>query len=259
MIPYELYFWVVTFCGLVYSGISQLVRGKFVNMDRMKEIQKEMNELNKQYFDAMKKNNKNKMDAIKVKQDAVMPEFNGMMMGQLKVMGVIIIVFMSFMWVLGTIDPHLNDDVVVELAPEGEQWCGEIDLSGREGPWYLGLKAYEGDAQKSENGTTIFLGRESEFLPSGTINGEKMDVFADKQVYSENESAVVCAVPPANTDRVVATADSGTWFHVKLPFEIPILNTKTLNGVNIWFILVALVGGLGMARVKKTFDAKEKG
>jgi len=257
MIPYEIYFWIVTACALVYSTISQVVRGKFVNMDRMKTIQKEMNVLNKEYFDAMKKNNTQRMDEIKAKQETVMPEFNGMMMGQLKVMGVIIIVFMSFMWALGTIDPHIEDDVKVELVQNGEEWCGEIPfVPGNEGPWYVGVKAFAGEVQKSERGITIFYGEKSEFLPSGTTSGEEMDVFADKEVYSENEKAVVCAVPPADTDRIVATADSGTWFHIPLPFEIPILNTRTLNGVNIWFILVAIVGGLGIARVKKVVDEK---
>lgn len=251
MIPYELYFWIVTLCGLVYSAISQVVRGKFVDMERMKEIQKEMNELNKQYFDAMKKNNTRRMDEIKAKQDKVMPEFNGMMVGQLKVMGVILVLFMSFMWVLGGADPHLEDDVQIEFAQQGEEWCGEVPLSGEGGPWYVGVKAYAGEAQKSERGIPVFYRETSEFIPSGAMTGEEMDVYADKEIYAEGERALVCAAPPEGTDRVVATADGGTWFHVPLPFEIPFFNTRTLNGVNIWFILVAIVGGIGVARIKK--------
>lgn len=255
MIPHEIFFWIVTACALVYTSVSQVVRGKFVDMERMKVIQKDLNVLNKEYFDAMKKNNTKRMDEIKVKQDALMPEFNGMMMGQLKVMGVIIVVFMSFMWGLGAIDPHTVDDFGVEFAANGDgQWCGEIPLGPNEGPWQIEVKAFEGDALKSERGVTIFYKETSEFLPSGMITGEDMDVFADKDLYPENENAVVCAVPPANTDRVFATANSGTWFHIGLPFEIPVLETRTLNGVNIWFILVAIVGGLGIARVKKVIE-----
>ena len=95
MIPVELYFWFVTICALIYSGISQFVRGKLVNMDRMKELQKELNKLNKAYIEAMKKQDTPRMDEIKARQDKIMPEFNGMMGGQLKVMLVIIVVFMS--------------------------------------------------------------------------------------------------------------------------------------------------------------------
>jgi hypothetical protein len=254
MIPYDVYFWIVTACGLIYSSISQIVRGKFVDMDRMKAIQKDLNAYNKEYFDAMKKNNSKQMEQVKAKQDALMPEFNGMMMGQFKVMAVIIVIFMSFMWVLEGIDPHIEDDLSVELSLAGDEWCGEIPLGPNGGPWQIDIKAFEGDALKSERGVTIFYKETSEFLPSGKVTGEEMDVFADRDIYPENENAVVCAVPPANTDRVVATANNGTWFHIGLPFEIPVLETKTLNGANIWFILVAIVGGLGIARVKKVIE-----
>ncbi len=258
MIPIELYFWFVTICALIYSGISQFVRGKLVNMDRMKELQKELNKLNKEYISAMKKQNTPKMDEIKAKQDKIMPEFNGMMGGQLKVMLVIIVIFMSFMWMLGTIDPFLGDDMVVELSNQGDKWCGEIPLSGGEvGPWYVDVKAFEGDSQTAENGTILYHGVEgSSYLPSGTINGAQMNVFADLDSYEQNGDAVVCAMPPEYSTSVIATANGGTWFHIKLPFEIPIFNTRTLNGANIWFILVAIVGGIGMTRVKKIIMKK---
>lgn len=254
VIPTELYFWFVTLCGLIYSGITQFIRGKLVDMERMKTIQKELNKLNKEYLEAMKKQNTKKMDEIKAKQDKIMPEFNGMMGGQMKVMLVIIVVFMSFMWFLGAIDPYVGDDIVIELSAQGDEWCGEIPLSSGEiGPWYVDVKAFEGDSQTAENGTILYHGVEgSSYLPSGTVSGAQMNVFADKGSYGQNDDdAVVCAVPPAYSTRVVATANSGTWFHIKLPFEIPIFNTRTLNGANIWFILVALVGGLGITRVKK--------
>ncbi len=259
VIPMGLYFWFVTLCGLIYSGIIQIVRGKLVDMKRMKEVQKEMNRLNKEYIEAMKKKNTKNMEEIQEKQNKVMPEFNGMMVGQLKVMAVIIVIFMSFMWALGTIDPHKNDDTTVELTKEGDAWCGEIPLSGGEkGPWYVDVKAFEGDSQRAENGTIVYSGVDgASFLPSGTISGEKMDVYSEKERYDHNENAVVCAEPPAYTTSVVATANSGTWFHVKLPFQIPILNTRTLNGVNIWFIIVAFVGGIGIGRIKSALE-KEK-
>ena len=257
MITMDMFFWIVAICGLIYAVISQYIRSRLMDMDRMKVLQKEVNSLNKEYLDAMKKQDNKRMDSIKAKQDKVMPEFNGMMIGQFKVMGVIIIVFMSFMWMLNTIDPHLEDDTVIELVKEGDVWCGEIPLSGQFGPWYVDVKAFEQDSQKAENGTIIYYGVEgSSFLPSGTISGEKMDVSLDKKTYSKKDTAVVCASAPAYTTRVVATANGGTWFHLKLPFEIPILNTRTLNGINIWFILVAIIGGIGIGRVKKMIDKK---
>lgn len=258
VVPLELYFWIVTLCGLIYSGLSQVVRGKLVNMERMKELQKEMNKLNKEFIDAMKKKNTKRMDEIQLQQNKIMPEFNGMMMGQMKVMLVIIAIFMGFMWMLGAIDPYLNDDVSLEFQKSGENWCGEIPLSGgAAGPWYIGVKAFEGDAQRAENGTIIYHGVDgSSFVPYGPVTGEQMGVFADKESYSSDENAVVCASAPAYTDRVVATANSGTWFHIKLPLELPLVN-RTLSGANIWFILVAMVGGLGISRIKNVITKKK--
>lgn len=251
MIPSEIYFWFVTLCGVIYSGASQFVRGRLINMDRMKEIQKEMNRLNKEYFEAMKKQNNRRMDEIKAKQDKVMPEFSGIMAKQLKVMLVIVVIYMGFIWVLESADPYTSDDIVIELSGADGQWCGEIPLEGENGPWEVGVKAYDADGnQQSENGTLFFYGTEgSEFLPSTKVSGVPMDVFTDKESYSESEKATVCAVPPENSGRVVATANGGTWFHVNLPFEIPFFNTKTLNGISIWFILVAIVGGIGIGRL----------
>ena len=259
MISMEMFFWIVAICGLLYAGLSQFIRGKLVDMDRMKVIQKEVNQLNKQYIEAMKKQNTRRMDEIKAKQDKVMPEFNGMMVGQLKVMAVIIVIFMSFMWVLNSVDPHQDDDIVVELAQNGEDWCGEIPLSsGETGPWYIDVKSFEQDSQTAQNGTIIYYGVEgSTYEPYGQKSGV-MNVFADKESYAENEVAVVCASPPAYTTSVIATANSGTWFHLKLPFEIPILNTRTLSGPNVWFILVAIISGIGIGQVKKVIDKKKK-
>lgn len=261
MIPIDLYFWIVTLCGILYAGISQFIRGKLVDMKRMKEIQKRMNELNKEYLDALKKKDNKRMDSIQLKQNEVMPEFNGMMIGQLKVMGVVIIVFLSFMWALTTIDPNVEDDIQLQLYQNSPDWCGNLSFgNGPAGPWLVEVKALSGENAVSQNGVVVLYGVESaEHKPYATVMGEQMKVGSDKNVYSLGENAQICAAAPANADKVIATANSGTWFYVPLPFTIPVIEVKTLSGANIWFILVSLLAGLLMGRLVEGFSNNKKG
>ncbi len=259
MIPVWLYFWIVTLCGILYAVASQFIRGKFVDMKRMKEIQKRLNELNKEYLDALKKKDNKRMDAIQLKQNEVMPEFNGMMMGQLKVMGVILIVFLAFMWALGAIDPNKEDDFEFQLYHGSPDWCGNLSFgNGTAGPWLVDVKAFSGPNTVAENGSVILYGVDNaEHKPYATTMGEKMDVDSDKNVYSLGESAKICVSAPTDADKVVATANSGTWFYVPLPFTIPVIEVKTLSGANIWFILVSILSGLLMGRLMDGFSNKK--
>lgn len=259
MLNAESFFWIATLAGIAYAVVIQVLRNKFVNMDRMKELQKKMNELNKQYFDALKKKDNKRMDSIQAEQNAVMPEFNGMLVGQLKFTFVVLLVFLSFMWVMNSIDPNNADDFTFQMDKQGDLWCGNFSFgNGTEGPWLVDVKAYSGTSQKSQNGAIIYYGMESsQFMPFVTVSGEQTNVTTDKKAYYGSESPKVCALAPADADRVVATANSGTWFHVGLPFEIPLLNTRTLSGVNIWFIVIAIVGGLLFPKIMDAFKKKK--
>lgn len=261
MIPVDMYFWIVTLCGLIYAGISQFIRGKIVDMKRMKEIQKEMNEVNKQYLEALKKKDNKRMDALQEKQNAIMPEFNGMMIGQLKVMGVVLIVFLAFMWALGAIDPNVSDDIQFQLYQNSPDWCGNLSFgNGPAGPWLVEVKALADGNPVAQNGVVVLYGiNDAEHKPYATVMGEQMKVGSDKSIYSLGESAQICAAAPADADSVVATANSGTWFYVPLPFTIPVIEVKTLSGANIWFIIVSLLASLLMGRLMEGFNGKKKG
>ncbi|MEM4272113.1 MAG: EMC3/TMCO1 family protein [Candidatus Bilamarchaeaceae archaeon] len=259
MIPPYAYFWIVTLCGIAYAGISQFIRGKLVDMKRMKKIQKQMNSLNKEYLEALKKRDNRRMDAIQLKQNEIMPEFHRMMVGQLKVMGVVIVIFISFMWGLGAIDPNVEDDFQFQLYQNSPDWCGNLSFgNGPTGPWLVEAKAFSGESEIAQNGVVILYGvTDAEHKPYATTMGEPMKVTSDKEAYSIGESAKICASAPSEADRIVATANSGTWFHVQLPFTVPFLEIKTLSGSNIWFIIVSLLASILMGRLAEGLGSKK--
>ncbi|NYZ60668.1 DUF106 domain-containing protein [Candidatus Micrarchaeota archaeon] len=248
MITTENYFWIVTILALVYTVVIRIIQMKLINQDKTKELQKRMNDLNKDYLSAMKSNNKSRMDSIQKEQNELMPKFNKLMMGQLKVMGVVIVVFLAFMYPVNTLDPFMVDDQtfdLVSLSSAQGEWCGSFAVQcSSSGPWLVDVTAYSGTSEKGTNSTYIYCSRETGILPSPVMKGTLFPITTDKKVYTQNENATVCITAPEGTDRAVGKTDSGTWFMVPLPFTIPVLNANAINGANIWFIVVSIIFGL---------------
>ncbi|MEW5997075.1 MAG: EMC3/TMCO1 family protein [Candidatus Micrarchaeota archaeon] len=245
------FFWIVTLLGIVYSLSIRFIQMRFTDQERMKSLQKQMNDLNKEYFSAMKSGNKKRMDSIQEEQNKLMPQFSGMMMGQLKLMAAIISIFLAFMAVVNALDPFLQDDKVFELFPSGTQqtassrFCGSFPVScSSSGPWLVEVTAYSGGSEKGANSTYIYCGSEGGIRPSPVTRGTPFPITTDKKVYAQNDTATVCISAPVGTDRAEGKTNSGTWFMVPLPFAIPVLNVDVINGANIWFILVSIISGL---------------
>lgn len=248
MITTENYFWIVTLLALVYTVVIRLVQMKLMDPEKSKELQKRMNDLNKEYLSAMKSSNKKRMDSIQEEQNKLMPEFNKLMMGQLKIMAVVIVIFLAFMYPVNVLDPFVVDDQTFELTSLSSvqgKWCGTFPTQcSSTGPWLVYVTAYSGTTEKGTNSTYIYCNRETGILPSPIQKGTLFPITTDKKVYSQNDTATVCITAPEGTDRAVGKTDSGTWFMVELPFTIPVLNANAINGANVWFIVVSIIFGL---------------
>lgn len=247
MLAPETFFWLVTFLSMVYSLLIRFIQIKFIDQEKMKSLQKRMNELNKEYISALRSSNKRRMDSIQEEQNKLMPEFNKIMMGQLKLMVVIVIIFVAFMLPINFLDPFLQDDKTFELSPSASgQFCSRFPVScSSPGPWLVEVTAYSNETEKGTNSTYIYCGaEEGRTLPSLIMRGTLFPITTDKKVYMQNDTALVCISAPEGTDRAVGKTDSGTWFMVALPFTIPVLEANAINGANIWFILVSVFVGL---------------
>lgn len=266
MITTENYFWIVTFLALAYAVVIRLVQMRLMDPEKSKELQKRMNGLNKEYLAALKSNNKKRMESVQEEQNKLMPEFNKLMVGQLKIMGVVIVIFLAFMYPVNALDPFVLDDLAFELSSLSSaqgQWCGTFQVDcASSGPWLVEVAAYSGSSEVGANSTYIYCNREGGTLPSPVMKGTLFPITTDKKVYTQNDTATVCISAPEGTDRAAGKADSGTWFMVELPFTIPVLNANAINGANIWFIAVSIIFGLifsfawGKIRKKKKGEQK---
>lgn len=272
-----------TALALAYALAIRLIQSKLIDQDKMKGIQKRFNQINKDYMDAMRSGNKKKVDQLQAEQDKIMPEFNKLMGGQMRMMVVVVIVFVSFMAIVNFLDPYAHDDrsFAMEYSNSSGQWCGTYHIDcAAPGPHGVTVTANfrnEGDIISiiwkkltgQETGTrtvAISCGQPEggAILPHISMAGIPINITTDKNVYSQNDTATVCATAPGMAYNATGKTDSGTWFMVPLPFAIPVLDTQAIvYGAAPWFVLVSLVAGVffsfAIGKLKGVKNDKKKG
>jgi len=257
------FFWFVTVLALAYTIVIRFIQMKMLDTEKSKGLQKRMNELNKEYLSAMKSSNKKRMDSIQEEQNKIMPEFNKLMVGQLKMMGVVIVVFLIFMYPINSFDPFVKDDVhfnLTSLSSVQGKWCGTFPISCTSpGPWSAEVTTYSGTSEKAVVPAIFYCLEERGTLPSPVSKGATAyNITTDKKVYMQNDDVTVCILTSENIDRAVGKANSGTWFMVPLPFTIPVLEANAINGANVWFIVVSIIFGLIFSFVWGKIQKKKK-
>lgn len=232
----------------------RVLQFKFIDRKAMKVFQGESKQLSEQHKKALERNDKTGAEAIMKKQMELFPKMNKIMMGQLKLMVVIIGIFFVFTTIVGYIDPTIQDDITLELKDDGLE-CDEqaednifstcFDLQGKDrGVWTARAKVYNSNNIIAEN-STAFIHSEGDiegiYLEPGT--GEALTLSTDRPIYNIGEKVSIFA-SVQNANRVEITMDSGTRFFVDLPFTIPILNVQRIHQPYWWFIFVSIIVGL---------------
>ncbi|MBN2478118.1 DUF106 domain-containing protein, partial [Candidatus Micrarchaeota archaeon] len=115
----EYFFIIVTVLALAYSIFARVIQYRFGNQKEMEEINKKSRELNEKYKKATEEKNDAKAEAIMKEQTALLGGMGKMMMGQFKVMAMILVVFFGLMWIVGQIDPYTADDISLILVDDG--------------------------------------------------------------------------------------------------------------------------------------------
>jgi hypothetical protein len=270
---------LVGFLALAYAGMTRFIQNKLIDKNAVEAIQAESKRLSEEFEKAKKANDKKRMDRAMQDQMDHLPKLNGVMMKQFRPMLVILIVFAAFTWILGQVDPYTKDDIYINLTDDGSgcdrvpgdgifTGCMRLD-SQNAGKWTISAKAYEGGSN------TEIAGNETYFLFDSTDTsdtyvelgkGEGMQLETDRKAYENGDTVMITAKPAEMTkgasfivpiappreikaDRVVAILSNGTYFRVDLPLTIPIFNVKTIYQPYWWFILVSLVGNLGVSFV----------
>ncbi len=241
----ETFFYVLTGLALIYAVTIRFAQRKLMDQNLMKEVQEQSKKLNEAYKEAAKNNDKRRMDEVMKMNEQLMPKMNQMMIGQMKMMAVVLIIFFAFTWVAGQLDPYPKDDFSINLTKTGDEYVGSFALeNATSGFWYVTVKAYNGENEVAQNQTIFFIGEKTEQIEWIQTTGSHMDVFTSKETYSDGEQVTVSAKAPENANRAVATFSNGTRFYVDLPVTIPLINLRRIYDSQSWFIFSAVILGL---------------
>lgn len=282
---FETFAALVGFLAIVYSGVLKFIQGKLVDKKEMEFIQAEAKRLSQEMEKAQKRNDKKKIDQLMDQQVDHLKKMNSAMFKQMRPMLVIVVVFGAFMWVVGSLDPYVKDDITLNLTDDGagcDHVAGDGVFSGcyrldneNYGKWTVTAKMYEGASEAGTNETYFHYnpdGKNDTYFEMG--KGEGMELRLDSDSYAPGGTVLITATPakmtngltvvvpimeprPLAIDRVSATLSNGTYFSVELPLTIPLLNVKTIYQPYWWFILISLIGNLGISFVMNKMQKKE--
>ncbi|MCK4319497.1 DUF106 domain-containing protein [Candidatus Micrarchaeota archaeon] len=254
VIPTEWFFWFVTLIAIIYTVAVRFIQRKFVDKDKQKGINKKLSENTKKYTEAMKKDNKREVERLQKEQGIIMKEFQGVMFSQFKIMGIVLVFFFGFMWIVNSVDPTVADDQSIIFNDDGlecDETAGDNRFTacfniqdGNPGPWVVHATAFKDGANLGENATFFYF---KEVLPQELYlqkKGNEPSITTNKNLYEENEQVIITVVPPGDATRVEGTVNKGTWFYVDLPFTIPFLNIQRIHQAYWWFIFLSIVFGI---------------
>jgi len=252
---------LVAFVALLYAVASTFIQQRLGNYKRIKEIQDTFKQLNDEFAEARKQGDKRKMEEVMKKQSESMPMLTESMTLQFKPLIVILAIFFLMTLSISFIEPLKDDDISLQMNDVGTgcdvkggdgiySACLEFN-STNYGAGVLTVEAFNGDSVIASNSTALFYngGKPDDVFPPRP-NG-KMDVWSDKELYKQGDTASVYAkLDSPDPQKVTAKFDNGTFFFVDLPFTIPLLNISRIIGATGWFILCAVVLSIPLIPLK---------
>jgi len=265
---FTLFALIVTLTAVVYSIIIRTVQYKLGNKKDMDEFQKKSKELTAQMNDANKRKDTKRVEELVKEQATLLGGMNKLMIGQFKVMFVILAIFFAFTWGISQFDPTVKDDIKVVLLDDGklcDLTAGDgiftvcYAPTGNEyGSWSVDLKAMKADGGViGENSSYFYYNvKEGPIYVKGP-KGTAFGITLSPHTVNPGEQVTIIATAPTGTASVVALLDSGTRFYVDLPFAIPVIEVQRINETYWWFIFAALISGLVVSFVMSKMSKKE--
>ncbi|MFH1221453.1 MAG: EMC3/TMCO1 family protein [Candidatus Micrarchaeota archaeon] len=262
------YIAIVAVIAIIYGFGVREIQNRLINKKEMEDVQKDSKRLSNEYNQAKKSDDKAAMDRIMKEQMEILPRMNKMMMGQLKPMLVITMVFLAVIWVVNSFNPVVLDDITVHLNDNGIG-CDKIAADGiysgchnmtgaSYGKWSVTAHALKEGNTLGTNYTLFYYRYDTGDTHVEPATAAPMTVTVDKKIYKDNEQVLITATAPPNALQVDALLDSGTEFRVDLPFTIPLINVKTIYQPYWWFISISLLFSLGFSAVAGMMAKKEE-
>lgn len=280
-------YWIfVLLCAVVYVSITMTVQSRIGGRNRLKTLQEEMKAVQLRLMEASKSK-----DAAA--SDAVMKEYweltGELMKIQFQMFGLLIIILFAFMAVFPHFEPGGADDIRAQLADSG--LASDCDLAAGDGI-YSGCFAIPAGAQKgawmadvflispgnetlARNATALYVegGVPDDIWLQASSQSGILDGLMGKTAYhvgvnssAQNATlgqqvALYATVSPSELPQGAVfegVLNLGTFYHVDLPFTIPLINIHRIIGSYGAFLLAAFAVSIAYS-IGKAIYAKMTG
>ncbi len=269
----------------IYIAITNFTQNNIGGKGRMKVLQQEMKELQKKMTDAAKDKREGELN------DAISQNWkltSEIMQIQLKMFAVLIVMLLSLAYIFPFFEPGTSDDVKLQLFDDGLAShcdaksgdgvfsnCYKLLSSAVKGAWVADfyLRSESGDQLARFAAPLYYDGGKPEdiWLQSASQNSwldgltgktaYALNVSSGKQNYTAGEtislSAFATPSAPAGA-KFESVLDSGTFFHVDLPFAIPLLNIRRIIGSYGLFIFSAFLLSISYSIAKSVYGSISK-
>jgi len=288
---FQEYFVVLLLLAAIYVVFFNFAQGKVGGARNIKALQVEMREIQKKMSDAAKsKDEKALNEAINQNWKLTME----ILVIQVKLMAIIFGILIPLSWCFPYVEPGTADDIHLIMADNGlashcdalegdgiHSACVPIPQNATFGAWTIDifLKSVKNETL-ARNATALFCNggtHEDVWLQSSAVSNI-FDSISGKAQYGLNISNVTEKCAPGSTLQlsvkptpkippgayVEATANSGTFLYLDLPFAIPLINIRRIIGsYGIFIFLVfmfSMTYGLGKSaylELKKRMEQKK--
>lgn len=259
------YVLAIIIAAVIYAVVVREIQNRLIDRKETERIQKESKRLSDAYRDALKRGDKKEAEKIMQEQLDLLPQMNKMMLGQLKPMAVIMIIFFAATWAIGIFNPATADDIALLLSDNGTgcdmkagdgiySACYQIN-NGSEGRWTAAVFAYdENGAEFARNSTIFYYAKKTDDNYVEAPHGA-MAVWTDKEIYGKGGEVTIMAKPDKKAKEVKAVLDCGTYFKAELPFAIPLVfvELKNFYQPTSWFIFISIVFSLAFSLITGRF------
>lgn len=268
---------LVAVLAVLYSVIARVVQNKFIDRAAMKALQEESKTLQEEYKKASERKDQKRMDEFMKKQTDIFPRMNMLMMGQFKIMFVILGVFLLFNWSIQQLDPSIKDDISLEANDRGEgcdTLAGDGIFSGcaslsSEGVWVVHATAYNGEQMKAQNASAFIHVAPSpeEPLSSLYVPHPQPNILSSilpsifppappfsVETVSQSDGRMRFEARAPFAHKVRFSLDNTTRFFVDLPMPLPVIGVQRIYEVYWWFIFVLVFSGFAISILMSMYE-----
>ena len=278
------YWMFLALVAALYVAVTAFVQNNVGGKGRLRALQQEIQQLQKTMTEAAKNKREKEMDEAIARNWKLTGE---LMSIQTQLFAVLIVLLFSLAFIFPHIEPGAADDARLQLFDDGlashcdaaagdgiYSNCYAIPENATQGAWVVDAYLYSASNDTlSRNATAIYVGggnASDVWLQASAQTGlidsllgrvpQFVNVSTDRKGYAPGDTVAIHAeVSPAlSGGRLEADLDSGTFFHVDLPFTLPLINIRRIIGSYGVFLFFAFVIGMVYSIGKAVYSSISK-